>query len=548
MKTMAQGLALLLLLSGAATRGIGAEAPTSPTYAEIRVVDAATGRGVPLVELETVNSLTFVTDNAGRVAFHEPGLMGREIFFTVRSHGYEMKKDGFGFAGTRVTPRPGSVSTIQLTRRNLAERLCRLTGEGLYRDSVLLGYKVPLADPLNPGKVGGQDSVQTALYRGKVYWLWGDTLRMDYPLGLFRMAGATTSTFDPADPKCDPAVGIPFNYFVDSKTGFTRAMMPLPERPQGVVWISALAVVPDERGQERLVGHYSRRKGLVDELEQGIALFDDAKSIFTSVKQLPLEETWRKPSGHPIVFEEQGTRWLLFGSPTPNVRVRATLKDLLDPDRYEAFTCLKPGSDPKSPQLQRTKDGQPDWRWQKSLPPIDSKTERELVKSGKLQPEFARFCPAEADRPRERILLHNGSVRWNAYRRRWILLAGQLGGQSSFLGEVWYAEADHPTGPFAQAVRVVTHDRQSFYNVCHHAFLDREGGRIIHFEGTYTNDFSGNPAKTPRYNYNQILYRLDLDQLAPNHETHKGHEKKRRPHSCSFLFSSGSCVSWSFAD
>src|SRR5262249_36950286 len=94
-------------------------------YAEIRVVDAATGRGVPLAELETVNSLKFVTDNAGRVAFHEPCLMDREIFFTVRSHGYEMTKDGFGFAGVRVTPRAGKVVEIKLKCKNVAERLCR---------------------------------------------------------------------------------------------------------------------------------------------------------------------------------------------------------------------------------------------------------------------------------------------------------------------------------------------------------------------------------------------------------------------------------------
>jgi hypothetical protein len=109
------------------------------------------------------------------------------------------------------------------------------------------------------------------------------------------------------------------------------------------------------------------------------------------------------------------------------------------------------------------------------------------------------------------VVLHSGSVRWNAHRKRWVMLAGQIGGKASFLGEVWYAEATHPTGPFAKAVRVVTHDKQTFYNVCHHGFLDRAGGRVIHFEGTYTNDFSGNPHKTPRYNYNQVLYRLDLD-------------------------------------
>jgi hypothetical protein len=490
-----------------------AEAPASTVYAEIRVRDAESGRGVPLVELETVNGLVFVTDNAGRVAFHEPGLMDREIFFTVRSHGYEVKKDGFGIAGARVTPRAGAVAEIKIARRNLAERLCRLTGEGLYRDSVLLGYKAPLPDPLNPGKVGGQDSVQAAVYKGKVYWFWGDTQRMDYPLGLFRVAGATTELFDPSDPKSDPSAGIAFNYFVD-KSGFARAMMPLSERPQGVVWVDALAVVTDEQGREKMIAHYSRRKGLEGEYEQGIARFDDEKAAFVSVKELPLTETWRRPSGHPIQFEEKGTKWLLFGSPTPNVRVPANLKDVLDPNKYEAFTCLKADRDPKTPELEVGRDGAPVWRWQKLLPPLGSRTERELVKAGKIEPRHARFCPADASHPADRVVLHSGSVRWNRYRKRWVLVAGQIYGKSSLLGEVWYAEADRPIGPFAKAVRIVTHDRQTFYNVCHHAFLDRDGGRTIHFEGTYTNDFSGNPVKTPRYNYNQILYRLDLDAPA----------------------------------
>ncbi|MBI3860545.1 MAG: hypothetical protein HY290_01470, partial [Planctomycetia bacterium] len=37
-------------------------------------------------------------------------------------------------------------------------------------------------------------------------------------------------------------------------------------------------------------------------------------------------------------------------------------------------------------------------------------------------------------------------------------------------------------------------------------------GRQIFFEGTYTHTFSGNPHETtPRYEYNQVMYRLDLD-------------------------------------
>ena len=38
----------------------------------------------------------------------------------------------------------------------------------------------------------------------------------------------------------------------------------------------------------------------------------------------------------------------------------------------------------------------------------------------------------------------------------------------------------------------------------------QQGGRIIYFQGTLVTTFSGNPYPTPRYNYNQILYRLDL--------------------------------------
>jgi hypothetical protein len=488
-------------------------APRKSPWAEIRVIDEATGRGIPLVELETVNSARFVTDNAGRVAFQEPGLMDSEVFFSVRSHGYEMPKDGFGFAGVRITPRAGESAEIKLTRRNAAERLCRLTGEGLYRDSILLGYDPPLPASPHPGKVTGQDSIQAAVYRNKVYCFWGDTLQMKYPLGLFRMAGATMALPDPVDPRSDPANGIVYDYFTDSATGFVRAMMPLPERPEGVVWVSGVFVVPDEKGVERLVGHFSRRKGPTDELEHGIAVFDDNRAVFESVRQLPLEETWRHPSGHPVVWEDVGTRWLLFGSPNPNVRVPARLADVLDPAKYEAFTCRNAErSGNLAPKL--ASDGKPVWRWQRELPPVDSRTEERWIRDGKLKPEFARFCPSDAAAAESRIVLHSGSVRWNDWRKRWIMLAGQLHGTSSLLGEVWYSEATEPVGPFSKAVKVVTHDRQTFYNVCQHSFLDRDGGRTVHFEGTYTNEFSGNPDKTARYNYNQVLYRLDLENDA----------------------------------
>jgi hypothetical protein len=486
-------LACLTMLAAAAA----GQAP----YAEIRVVDAQTGRGVPLVEFETTNHLLFVTDNAGRVAFHEPDLMDRPIFFFIRSHGYEAEKDGFGFAGARITPKVGAIATIKVKRRNIAERLCRLTGEGLDRDSRLLGYPAPFPERRHPGKVAGQDSIQATIHAGKVYCFWGDTNRMEYPLGLFRMAGATMPIPDPRKAESDPAAGIPYEYFVD-KTGFARAMMPLPERPDGVVWIFGVFVVPDKAGTSRMVGHYSRRKGLAEELEHGIAVFNDDKQIFEPAKALPKSETWRFPKGHPVRWKADGKEWILFGSPNPNVRVPATLEAVLDPAQYEALHCELEAPD------------SPKWRWQRDAAPIDSAAERRWRKAGKLPPESARFTPRDAAGSEDAILLHSGSVRWNAHRQRWILIACQAEGKTSYLGEVWYAEAKEPTGPFTKAVKIATHDKQTFYNVCHHDFLDRDGGRTIHFEGTYTNDFSNNPHRTPRYNYNQVLYRLDLDAPA----------------------------------
>lgn len=470
-------------------------------WAEIQVIDSVTRRGIPLVELETVNSMILVTDNAGRVAFYEPGLMNREIFFTVRSHGYEIPKDGFGIPGVRVTPQPGKKSTITMVRKQLAERMCRLTGEGLYRDTQLLGLPLPIVPSKNPGMVAGQDSVQAVEFQKRIFWLWGDTQRMEYPLGLFRMAGATTPVPDPADPLSDPSHGIAFDYFT-AKNGFARAMMPLPERPEGVIWINAPCVVADDQGNDILVAHYSRRKGLADELEHGIAQYQKDRDVFEVIRQLPLSETWRHPAGHPISIQKDGARWLLFGSPNPNVRVPATLKDLLNPESYEAFACV--------PTASGTEPEMAVWRWQKKNPPTDSKMERDRLDKGTIKTANARFCPVDASSPTDRVVLHSGTVRWNAFRKKWVLVACQFMGKASFLGEVWYAEADDPTGPFSKAVKVATHDHQSLYNVCHHGFLDRDGGRVIHFEGTYTNDFSNNPHKTPRYNYNQVLFRLDL--------------------------------------
>ncbi|MCD6394231.1 MAG: hypothetical protein J7M40_12080, partial [Planctomycetes bacterium] len=127
----------------------------SPDYFKIQVVDRQTGRGVPLVELRTVNNIRCFTDSNGIVAFYEPGLMGREVFFFVASHGYTHPKDGFGYRGKRLMTTPGGTATIKIDRVNIAERLYRVTGAGIYRDSVLTGHPAPLKEPVLNAQVVG---------------------------------------------------------------------------------------------------------------------------------------------------------------------------------------------------------------------------------------------------------------------------------------------------------------------------------------------------------------------------------------------------------
>src|SRR5262245_29078325 len=191
----------------------GGAAPAQIKPFKITVVDSQTGRGVPLVELRTVNHVRLVTDSNGVVAVREPELMGQTVFFQVKSHGYEFAKDGFGFRGQALKVREGGSARLAIQRLNLAERLYRITGAGIYADSLLVGEKVPLRQPLLNAQVFGSDSVLNAIYRGKLFWFWGDTNRPAYPLGNFHVPGATSNL--PKNGGLDPEVGVDLNYFVD---------------------------------------------------------------------------------------------------------------------------------------------------------------------------------------------------------------------------------------------------------------------------------------------------------------------------------------------
>ncbi len=477
------------------------DAPSRDCF-KITVIDGETRRGVPLVELKTVNSIRCVTDSNGIVAFHEPGLMDQDVFFFVTSHGYEFPKDGFGMAGRSLRTTPGGSAELEIKRINVAQRLYRVTGQGIYHDSVLCGEPVPIEQPVLNGRVVGQDSIQSAVYQGKLWWFWGDTGWPKYPLGNFHMSGATSPL--PGQGALDPDVGVNLTYFVRDD-GFAKEMAPRPE--PGPVWCDAFVTLPDEAGRERMYNAYARVTTTMESVERGWMLYDDDKRIFEKVKEFDVNAPVR-PGGHPFTHAEDGVDYLWFPAPFPLVRVRADARSYLDLDQYEAWTPLVEGGGMDAPEIDRDASGRVRYAWRRHTPALDQKQQDELIKAGKLKPEetWIRLQDADTGKP---VLGHAGSVYWNEYRHRWITIRCEVFG-TSMLGETWYAEADTPLGPWAYARKIVTHDKYSFYNPKQHPVYDKDGGRIIYFEGTYTYTFSGREDPTPRYDYNQIMYKLDL--------------------------------------
>ena len=475
-------------------------------YFTIRVIDQETGRGVPLIELKTVNEIAYITDSNGMVAFNEPGLMDEDVFFHVSGHGYSYPKDGFGYSGLRLHPSAGGEAVIKIKRENIAERLYRITGQGIYSDSLKGGAPVPIERPALNSKVAGQDSTLAALYNGKVYWFWGDTSRAAYPLGNFKTTGATSASPDQGG--LSPDVGVNLNYFT-SDSGFTKEMFSW--KAKGLVWIDGLLTIKDHSGEERLICHYSRLESMSKLLEHGLAVFDDALEEFVKLKEFDLEKTWQAPRYHPIRVKEDGVDYFYFPGWFAMTRVKADYDALLDASQYEAFTCLEAGASYNGKDSRIVmKESKPHYAWRKAEPTAGWH-EKEWADAGMMKVEDARFLPVDG-KSGEPVIIHGSSVKWNPHRNKYIMIGVQKFG-TSVLGEVWYSEAGHPTGPWRKAVKIVTHNNYTFYNPVHHSFFDQDGGRLIYFEGTYTKTFSGNETATPRYEYNQIMYRLDLDRI-----------------------------------
>jgi hypothetical protein len=427
---------------------------------QLEVVEEGSGWPVPLVELRTTHGVRLITDNAGIAAFDLPEWMGRETWLTIQGNGYGVKADGFGYEGVRFTPQPGGKHQIKITRRIIAKRLGRLTGAGRFAESQRCGRFPEWVDT----GIAGCDSVQNAVHNGRMFWAWGDTALAGYPLGVFDMTGAFTAV-QPLD-SFEPPLRLAFNV-IHTGEGKPRGIAKMPGT--GPTWVSGVASLPDKNGKAQLVGTYIKVRGYLEAWQCGLCVWDEESNRFRRervvwTKSAETPDRPPVPDGHPAIWKDDtGKPWVLFGNPFPNLRFPATYEAWQDAATWEV---LKPQ---------------------------------------------AQLKAAGSD---AKVIPHSGSIAWNPWRKRWVTVFVESGGKPSGLGEVWYAEAPQPGGPWGPAVKVLSHPNYSFYNPRLHPEFTPGDSPVLLFEGTYTSEFADRPEVTPRWNYNQILYRLDLDDPA----------------------------------
>jgi hypothetical protein len=487
-----------------ATRMLAGPVPGHGQCFAIRAVDSVTTRGLPLVELATSAGDAYWSDSQGMVAYCDPDFIGKTVTFTVISDGYAL---GSGKSVSLPTAAGGS-TTVSLVREYPGQRLYRVTGQGIYRDSTLLGLTTPVANPDINGLVMGQDTPSTFVFGGKLYWIWQDTSRAAYALGNFASSGATSSL--PGSGGLPADLGVNTSYFVGAD-GFSRGMVStagdgrLTAGSSAPVWLGQVVNVLDAQSQPHVFGQYyvaasSNPWSALAELDPATSKFDFVADFATGATM---------PTGRAAVVAGSAGSYAYWGNP---VRFPATVDGVTGIAGYEVFSAYGPDGS----TLAHNADGTLAYSWQKAgkIVTVDALKAAHVTLDQELDGHLTDIVGGGG------VQVANGggnsafgsSSMWNDYRKRFSAVVQQQYGQT-FLGESWYTEADTPLGPWVFARKVVTHATSgyTFYNPDIIPFLSEVGGRLVFFDATYTKTYSSAPVATPRYDYNEMMYRIDLD-------------------------------------
>jgi len=430
----------------------------------IHVVDEADGRGIPMAIVRMSNGVEHLTDSAGWIRIDEPGLMHSRVRLEIHSPGYRMPARGKDSAAVELQFSTTGDVVVPLVRVDIAQRMYRVTGTGIYRDSELLNREVPLPIGNHAAGLVSAWGVQRASIGKKVVWCWRQSLLSHGGMTSVSVAGAWSDF--PEHGGLDPTQGIHFAYL---PAGTEQVHSLLTAEDPGAIWIEGLTSVPDETGKLNLVAHYIRQGAEGERAEHGIAIWTDEKR-FERIVVLGDEYEWQFPAGQCVTRQ-----------PFCHVRCPARLDAVRNPGAFEALSW-----DTTSHK----------YTWQQSRPPMSQREESTWIAEGSISQPRTQVRDHNSQKP---VPVQESSIEWNPHHRCYVMIA------SSVDGDVWFCESRHLEGPWENAIRIISAEPGRCSSPVQHPFMNQDGGRIIWFETALLD--SG----LPRYDRNELMHRLDLD-------------------------------------
>ncbi len=510
---------------------------SSNPYFGIRIVDRETHEGVPLVQLRTSNYVVNYTDSQGYVAFLESGMMNRDVWFSIMTDGYTFSEGRVCQpstfhpcdSGMKLHTTPGKIVTLYVDRTQLAERVFRLTGQGLYRDSLLLNVPAPIDDAsTDTNLITGQDTLMPIKYKGLNYWFFGDTVCASDAReegcnghGLHTVAAVSNDQFNQA-----PLL----QYLTMNIEGI---QWPKPVTPIGDLkmntWTGAPFVIDVGTPHEIMYAFYFKPYSLSDNPspdKTGLVKWNDEKQEFELLTEWPVHNDleWMK-NGHQVTSFAplDGNDGYIYISGS-FVLTRVPKNKITDFSAWEAYTPLLSGSNMNHPIMDPK-----GWGWKKGAPVFQQSDETTLISKGIMSASQARMQVVDSV-TNQPIIVDSGVVHWNAYLKKYILLFGNA--------QLYIAMSDNMMGPWNKAVKIVQHDasRSQCYNSTQIAALSDATERYVYIACTYTAMWTNDapPSDTPnvwstclfgqnahlncapvvpRYEYNNLIYRLDLQKI-----------------------------------
>jgi len=456
--------------------------------------------------------------------------------------------------GVLLNTSTGGRATVFVTRCQPAERFYRLTGGGLYRDMVLAGEIPPSTQPLlDISGVVGQDTLMPSNkpYHGQQYYFFGDSAcprsrRQDNCLasGMYSVGAISCVR---GSPGCATEDGVRVNltYFVSTSSpdGFTHPlpMAPIPPLNQNT-WIGSITVAEDSQGNQVMFALFTKPASDASQKELSGALrWNDSSSQFDLITYFPVGnflDTCGISSGARTVqlfaprqraTAEQsstsaepydGDGYVYLGIPFAYLRVPPF--QLANLSAYEAFTPLLPGSNVSDPVIDPN-----GWGWKLNSVPFQQSDEAQLIAKGILPAAKAHMQTVDVTSGAP-VFYSLGSVNFNAALQQYLVLSSQ--------GSTMYVSLSPSLmGPYRDAFPVAWHNSSgsSCYNPLHMPWLDEDNGRVIYFACSFTAMWSdaNNPNSqwytcltginarencapiVPRYEYNNLVYRLDVSHL-----------------------------------